>query len=78
MVEEIRIVNKEISLIWIDLFTGYDSISRKISSNILSLDGIPTQIITEVKTMDQNSLCIVQLSDTAKKIIPYFPSCVTR
>ena len=69
MVEEIRIVNKEISLIWIDLFTGYDSISRKISSNILSLDGIPTQIITEVKTMDQNSLCIVQLSDTAKKIM---------
>ena len=63
IIEEIKIAKKEASLIFIDFSKAFDSISRSKMFHILSLYGIPVQIIDAIRIMYENATCVVQSPD---------------
>ena len=63
IIEEIKIAKKEASLIFIDFSKAFDSISRSKMFHILSLYGIPLQIIDAMKIVYENASCVVQSPD---------------
>ena len=63
IIEEIKIAKKEASLIFIDFSKAFDSISRSKMFHILSLYGIPLQIVDAMKIVYENASCVVQSLD---------------
>ena len=63
IIEEIKIAKKEASLIFIDFSKAFDSISRSKMFHILSLYGIPLQIIDPMKIVYEKASCVVQSLD---------------
>ena len=63
IIEEIKIAKKEESLIFIDFSKAFDSISRSKMFHILSLYGIPPQIIDAMKIVYENASCVIQSPD---------------
>ena len=54
IIEEIKIANREVSIVFVNFFKAFNSINRRAMLHILHLYGLPDKIIAGIKSMYDN------------------------